>query len=73
MKTYKVVPYANTVVIEKKANPQEAIVKYFDVINQECVDGWEFVTVVTVPVTKKLGGRKTKVEPYNAFLFAKEE
>ena len=72
MKTYKVVPYANTVVIKKGGKPQEAITAYFDVINQECVDGWELLTVTTVPVTRKVGGIKTNVENYNAFIFVKE-
>ena len=73
MKTYKVVPYADTVVIAKKDKAQDAVIKYFDVINQESVDGWEFVTVATIPVTRKQGGTKTVVESYKAFIFAKEE
>ena len=73
MKTYKVVPYADTIVVAKKDKAQDAVVKYFDVINQESVDGWEFVTVSTVPVTRKQCGTKTVVENYKAFIFAKEE
>ena len=72
MKTYKVVPYANTVVMKRGGKPQAAIAAYFDVINQECVDGWELLTVTTVPVTRKIGGIKTKIETYNAFIFVKE-
>lgn len=51
MKTYKVVPFAGTLVINKKDVVQEKIVAYFDVINQECVDGWEFLTLAPVNVT----------------------
>ncbi len=72
MKTYKVVPFAGTIVINKKDCVQDQIVKYFDVINQECVDGWEFVALAPVNVTVKEGGLKTKGENYNAFIFAKE-
>lgn len=72
MKIYKVVPYANEIVINKEDKPQDAVVNYFNVINQECVDGWEFVTIATVPVTRKMGGVKTQAETYNAFIFAKE-
>ena len=73
MKTYKVVPYADTIVIKKRDKAQDAVVKYFDVINQESVDGWEFVTVATVPVTRKAGGLKKTVESYKAFIFVKDE
>ena len=73
MKTYKIVPYAGTVVIRKKDKPQAAIIKYFDVIEQESVDGWEFLNVVSVPVTRKRGGLRKSVENYSAFIFVKEE
>ncbi len=72
MKTYKVVPFAGTLVINKKDVVQEKIVTYFDVINQECVDGWEFLTLAPVNVTVKEGGLKTKNEAYNAFIFVKD-
>lgn len=73
MKTYKVVPYAGTLVVNKKDTVQDKIVGYFDVIAQEAVDGWEFVTLAPVNVTVKEGGLKAKNELYNAFIFAKEE
>ncbi len=72
MKTYKVIPYANQIVVNKEDKPQDAVITYFDVINQECLDGWEFVTVSTVPVIRKRGGLKTQTELYNAFVFSKE-
>ncbi len=72
MKTYKVVPFANTVVVEKNGNAQQAIVDYFDVINQECVGGWEFHSLAPISVTRKDGGRDTIKEEYNAFIFVKE-
>lgn len=72
MKIYKVVPFANEIVVNKDDKPQEAVVNYFNVINQECVEGWEFVTVATVPVARKTGGIKTQTEYYNAFIFSKE-
>lgn len=73
MKTYKVVPYADTIVIDKADKAQDAVVKYFDVINQESVDGWEFVTVTTVPVTRKQSGINKVIENYKAFIFVREE
>ena len=72
MKTYKVVPYLGTLVVKKKDHIQDEIVKHFDVINQECVDGWEFLTTAPVNVTVKQRGLKTKVENYNTFVFVKE-
>ncbi len=72
MKTYKVVPFAKTVVVEKKGSAQQAIVDYFDVINQECVNGWEFHSLAPVSVTRKDGGTDTINEEYNAFIFVKE-
>lgn len=72
MKTYKVVPFANTIVVNKKHSVQDQVVKYFDVINQECVEGWEFVALAPVNITVKEGGLKTKGVAYNAFIFAKE-
>lgn len=72
MKTYKVVPYQGTLVVNKGDVIQTKIVEYFDVINQECVDGWEFLGSAPVDVTVKNGGLKTKNENYNAFIFVKE-
>lgn len=72
MKVYKVVPYVGTLVVKKKDVMQDKIVEYFDVINQECVDGWEFVSLAPVDVLVKSGGLKTKPAKYNAFIFAKE-
>lgn len=72
MKVYKVVPYAANLVIGKEDKVQEKISGYFDVINQECVEGWEFHSMAPITVTRKLGGIKTKDEPYNAFIFVKE-
>ena len=72
MKIYKTVPYAGTLVIEKNAKVQTAIIDYFDVIKQEAVDGWEFVSVAPITVIRKDCGLKGKDEAYNAFIFAKE-
>ena len=73
MKSYKVVPYADTIVVKRREKAQDAVVKYFDVINQESVDGWELLTIATVPVTRKKGGLKKTVESYKAFIFVKEK
>ncbi len=73
MKIYKIVPYAGTVVLRKKELAQDAVVRYFDVINQECVDGWEFVSMCPITVTRPLGKLRIRNETYNAFIFSKEE
>ncbi len=73
MKQYKVVPYAGTVVINKKGDPQQAIISYFDVINQESYDGWQFFNAIPVSVTRKKRGIKKTLEQYNAFIFVKED
>lgn len=72
MKTYKVIPYAATLVVEKNDKVQDKINNYFDVINQEAVDGWEFHSMVPLTVTRKQGGVKSVEETYNAFIFVKE-
>lgn len=72
MKTYKVVPHQGTLVVNKHDAIQDKIVAYFDVINQECVDGWEFLSASPVSVTVKDGGLRTKHETYFAFIFVKE-
>ncbi|MGN0819416.1 MAG: hypothetical protein ACI4M6_03345 [Christensenellaceae bacterium] len=72
MKIYKVVPYSASIVLRKDELAQEAVVRYFEVINQEIVDGWELVSIAPVTVTRKLGGLKSRDENYSAFIFAKE-
>ncbi len=72
MKIFKVVPAADTVVLQNKEIPQNAVVRYFDIINQECVNGWEFVAISPITVTKRLGKLRTKKETYNAFIFSKD-
>ena len=72
MKIYKVVPCADTLVVQRKETAQNAIVRYFDVIKQECVDGWEFHSVAPVSITRKFSKFKKKEEAYSAFIFVKE-
>lgn len=72
MKIYKVVPFAESLVVKKNESAQNAIVKFFDVVGQECVDGWEFHSMSPVTVTRKTGKFKHKEEHYHAFVFSKE-
>ena len=72
MKIYKVVPCAETLVADKNETAQNAIVRFFDVIKQECVDGWEFHSTAPVYITRKLSKFKKRQEVYNAFIFVKE-
>ncbi len=72
MKIYKVVPFSEALVVKKKESAQNAIVKFFDIIGQECVDGWEFHSISPVVVTRKLGKFKQVNENYHAFVFVKE-
>lgn len=72
MKIYKVVPFAESLVVKKKESAQNAIVKFYDVLGQECVDGWEFHSMSPIVVTRKLGKFKQKNENYHAFVFVKE-
>lgn len=73
MKTYKVVSAAEALVIGKKEQPQAAIERYFDILAQECVDGWEFHSVAPVSVIRKKRKFKGHNEQYNAFIFVKDE
>ncbi len=72
MKIYKVVPCAQAIVINKKESAQNAIMKFYDIIGQECVDGWEFHSMAPVSVIRKTGKFKTKEEHYHSFVFVKE-
>lgn len=72
MKIYKVVPFSETLVVKKQESAQNAIVKFFDVIGQECVDGWEFHSMSPITVTRKLSKFKQVDEKYHAFVFVKE-
>ena len=73
MKIYKVVPAPGSVVAKKHDAAQDAIVKFFDVISQECTDGWEFHSMSPVTVTRKLSKFKVREEVYHAFVFVKEQ
>lgn len=72
MKEYKVVPCASAIVVNKKESAQNAIVKFYDVIHQECVNGWEFHSMAPVNVMRKLGKFKTREECYHSFVFVRE-
>ena len=72
MKIYKVVPYSGSLVLRKDELAQNAVIRFFDVINEECVDGWEFVSMCPVVLTRKLGAFKSRNETYHAFIFSKE-
>ena len=71
MKEYKYIAIPN-VVVSKKDCKDEAVNNYFDVINQESVDGWEFVTVAPINLLSKKGAFKSTVEEQNVFIFARE-
>lgn len=72
MKIYKVVPCAEALVIKKHEPAQNAIVKFFDIMKQECVDGWEFHSNSPVVIKRKISKFKSREERYNAFVFVKE-
>lgn len=72
MKIYKVVPSAESIVVKRGETPQNAIIKFYDIIKQEAVDGWEFHSTAPVNVTRKLGKFKKREERYNAFIFVKD-
>lgn len=70
MKEYKYIAVPNTVVA-KKNNVEEGVNNYFDIINQEAVDGWEFVTVAPINLVSKKSAFKSVSEPNNVFIFAR--
>ncbi len=72
MKIYKVVPCASAIVVNKKESAQNAILKFYEIIKQECVDGWEFHSMAPVSVIRKTGKFRTKEERYHSFVFVKE-
>ena len=70
MKEYKYIAVPNTVVA-KKNGVDNAVNAYFDIINQESVDGWEFVTVAPINLLMKKGAFKSTTEANNVFIFAR--
>lgn len=71
MKEYKYIAIPNSVVAKKK-DVDSAVNNYFDIINQESVDGWEFVTVAPINLLIKKGAFRTENESNNVFIFARE-
>lgn len=71
MKEYKYVSLPSVIVV-KKVGDKDVIENYFDVINQESVDGWEFVGVAPVTVLAKKGAGD-KESAFNTFIFAREK
>ncbi len=57
--------------VTKKNKINDSVNAYFDVISQESVEGWEFVSVAQIDVLVK-GTCKNSQEKRNVFIFAKE-
>ncbi|MBP7791479.1 MAG: DUF4177 domain-containing protein [Candidatus Goldbacteria bacterium] len=55
MAQYKCVPAPKNIVIDKDGNFDSAVRSFADAINQEAKDGWEFVSLEEIAVTKKSG------------------
>ena len=72
MKEYKYIAVPNTVVA-KKNKVDEAVNAYFDIINQESVEGWEFVTVAPINLISKKSAFKSSSDSNNVFIFAREK
>lgn len=70
MKEYKYVSVQNVIVVNKLQSDDECIKNYFDVINEESVDGWEFVGIAPVNVIQKKSSKNQKF--LNTFIFARE-
>lgn len=72
MKEYKYVSIPD-VVVAKKGNITQAVDNYFDIINQESVEGWEFCQVAQISLLTKKGAFKNSTENRNVFIFAREK
>ena len=71
MKEYKYISLPENLVT-KSNKINESINVYFDIINQEAADGWDFVQVAQVNLVKKSGAFKSSTEKRNVFIFSKE-
>lgn len=70
MKEYKYVSVQNVIVVNKLQSDDECIKNYFDVINEESVDGWEFVGIAPINIIQKKSSKNQK--SLNTFIFARE-
>ena len=55
MKEYKTVAGPVGLTITKKESYVNAVSIYADIIQRECVGGWELMFIQEIPVTKKAG------------------
>lgn len=72
MKEYKYISFPS-VVNAKKGNEDQAVNNYFDIVNQESVDGWEFMQVAQISLFVKKGAFKGAAEDRNVFIFVREK
>lgn len=72
MKTYKAVAGPKNISVEH-GETQTAFDSFASLINQNCVDGWEYHSMETITVTEKAGcmGQPTVLN-YYMLIFVKE-
>ena len=74
MKTYKAVAGPKNISVEHGAT-QAAFDSFAALINQNCVDGWEYHSMETIAVTEKAGcalSQQVSVTSYYMLIFVKE-
>ncbi len=70
MKEYKVVPGPMNIVVDKN-NQEAAFNRFGDLINQHCVDGWQYHSMETIAVTESGCMNNTTVN-YYMLIFERE-
>jgi len=72
MYTYKTIPAPMELVVKREDEMQGAICNFSQIINKECVDGWEFYSMETITTSTApgcLGISKAEKSHYNMLVF----
>jgi hypothetical protein len=78
MAQYKCVPAPRELIIDKKGSYDTAIRSFADLINKEAMDGWKYVSMENIAVSKQPGclaglfGQKSETIYFNMLVFVKE-
>jgi len=77
MSQYKCIPGPKKLVVNRVSDMDNAVVQFSDLINEHCVDGWDFYSLEEVSVTRQPGclaglfGAKETTVNYNMIIFKK--
>ena len=77
MYTYKTVPAPTNLSVRSVNDTLNAVESFSEIINKECVNGWEFYSMETISVSTNPGcfslGKRTTPIVLNMLVFRKEK